>query len=51
LNHNIPQFKETLGVILPSLALLLASLGLGLFTPDILQNAWALAAQQLFTQP
>lgn len=45
------SFKETLGFILPPLALLLASLALGLFTPNILKNAWALAAQQLFIRP
>ncbi len=42
------RFVETAGVILPPLALLGLSLGLGLFQPEILREAWAAAAAQLY---
>lgn len=45
------SFKESIGLALPPLALLVASLGIGLFTPEVLKKAWALAALQLFAQP
>jgi hydrogenase-4 component F len=45
------HLKETAGVILPPLALLVASLWLGLFTPEVLKSAWSAAILQLFAQP
>lgn len=42
------RFPETVGVILPSLALLALSLWLGLFTPETLRHAWSAAVAQLF---
>jgi len=44
-------FPETLGVILPPLALLCLSLWLGLSTPTILRDAWTAAVAQLFPTP
>lgn len=41
-------FKETAGVIVPPLVLLILSLWLGLFTPTVLQEAWSAAVTQLF---
>jgi len=45
------RFVETAGVILPPLALLGLSLWLGLFTPAVLQDAWAAAVAQLYPKP
>lgn len=45
------HLKEAAGVILPPLALLVASLWLGLFTPEVLKSAWSAAILQLFAQP
>ena len=45
------HLKESAGLVLPPLALLAASLWLGLFTPDILKDAWSAAALQLFPLP
>jgi len=45
------RFVETAGVILPPLALLGLSLWLGLFTPDVLVDAWSAAVSQLFPTP
>ena len=45
------HLKETAGIIAPSLALLVASLWLGLFTPQVLRDAWSAALLQLFAQP
>jgi len=42
------SFRETAGLIVPPLLLLILSLLLGLFTPAILQNAWWAAVSQLF---
>ena len=42
------RFPETLGVILPPLALLGFSLWLGLATPAILQDAWTAVVTQFF---
>lgn len=44
------RFVETAGLVLPPLALLGLSLGLGLFSPAMLHEAWA-AAAQLFPKP
>lgn len=43
------QFAETAGVIVPPLLLLAISLWLGLFPPAILHDAWAAAADQIFS--
>jgi len=43
--------KESAGLILPPLILLAASLWLGLFTPDILRDAWSAAVLQLSPMP
>jgi hydrogenase-4 component F len=45
------RFGETIDVIAPPLALLLAVLGLGLATPDVLRESWTAAVQQLSTVP
>lgn len=45
---NGTRFVETIGVIAPPLVLLGLSLGLGLFTPAILREAWSAAVTQLF---
>jgi hydrogenase-4 component F len=45
------RFPETMGVILPALALLGFSLWLGLATPDVLREAWDGAVAQLFPVP
>lgn len=45
------RFVETAGLFLPPLALLILSLLLGLFTPQILHDAWSAAATQLYPQP
>ncbi len=45
------RLRESAGLILPPLLLLSASLWLGLFTPDILRDAWSAAVLQLFPQP
>lgn len=45
------HLKESFGLILPPLFLLAASLWLGLFTPDILKDAWSAAVLQLFLTP
>lgn len=42
------RFPETLGIILPPLALLGLSLWLGLFTPTVLQDAWTAVTVQFF---
>ena len=42
------RFRETAGLIVPSLLLLALSLWLGLFTPACLLEAWSAAAAQLF---
>ena len=41
------RLHETAGVILPPLVLMGISLWLGLWTPDVLQNAWTAAVDQL----
>jgi len=46
-----PRFRETLAVIVPPLALLLLSLGLGLATPNVLRESWTAAVQQLSPTP
>jgi hydrogenase-4 component F len=43
--------RESYGLILPPLVLLAASLWLGLFTPDVLKEAWSAAVLQLHPQP
>ena len=43
--------RETLAFVLPPLALLLLSLWLGLFTPEVLRGAWSAAVAQLFPAP
>lgn len=48
---NPLHLKESAGLILPPLLLLAASLWLGLFTPDILKDAWSAAVLQLFPMP
>ncbi len=45
------RVHETLGVILPPLALLGCSLWLGLATPEVLREAWTAAVEQLFPSP
>ena len=45
---NSRNFVETLGVIVPPILLLCLSLYVGLFTPDILREAWQAAVAQLF---
>lgn len=45
------RFVETAGVIVPPLLLLGLSLGLGLFTPPALREAWSEAVLQLFPKP
>jgi hydrogenase-4 component F len=44
-------FIETSGVIVPPLLLLILSLWLGLFTPELLRESWATATIQLFPTP
>ncbi|MDP3430322.1 MAG: proton-conducting transporter membrane subunit, partial [Desulfomicrobium sp.] len=48
---NAAPFRESAGLILPPLLLLVASLWLGLFTPDLLKGAWSAAVLQLFPTP
>lgn len=43
-----PRLRETAGVVLPPLVLLLLSLWLGLATPAFLRSTWTEAAAQLF---
>ena len=45
------KFPETLGVILPPLALLGCSLWLGLSTPEVLREAWTSVVEQLVPLP
>ena len=45
------RFIESAGIIFPPLVFLGLSLGLGLFTPRILQEAWSAAARQVFPIP
>lgn len=47
---NGKRFAETAGVIIPPFVLLVFSLWLGLFTPQILHDAWSAAAAQLFPE-
>jgi hydrogenase-4 component F len=49
--ENAARWRETVGVILPPLALLVASLWLGLATPAILRETWLNAVQVLFPKP
>jgi hydrogenase-4 component F len=42
------KFRETVGIIVPPLALLGLSLWLGVATPTVLQDAWTAAVQALF---
>lgn len=44
-------FRETPGLLIPAFVLLALSLWVGLFTPEILQNAWTAAVAQLFPNP
>jgi hydrogenase-4 component F len=44
------RFVETAGVIIPPVVLLALSLWLGLFSPQILHDAWSAAAAQLFPE-
>jgi hydrogenase-4 component F len=48
---NAKRFVETVGVIAPPLLLLGFSLGLGLFMPAPLREAWSAAVAQLFPTP
>jgi hydrogenase-4 component F len=48
---NAAPFRESAGLILPPILLLVASLWLGLFTPDLLKDAWSAAVLQLFPTP
>ncbi|MFA6544104.1 MAG: proton-conducting transporter membrane subunit [Limisphaerales bacterium] len=48
---NGRRFVETAGVIAPPLVLLGMSLWLGLFTPELLREAWSAAVAQLFPTP
>ncbi len=45
------RVRETLAFVLPPLALLLLSLWLGLFTPEVLRGTWSAAVAQLFPAP
>jgi hydrogenase-4 component F len=45
------RFGETAGVILPPLVLLVLSLWLGLFAPQVLTEAWSAAVAQLYPRP
>ncbi|MDX2111044.1 MAG: proton-conducting transporter membrane subunit [Verrucomicrobiota bacterium] len=44
-------FPETLGVILPPIALMGLSLWIGLYTPEVLRETWSAAIAQLFPSP
>ncbi len=46
-----PRLRETAGTVLPPLALLGASLWLGLATPSVLQETWTAAVQALLPTP
>jgi hydrogenase-4 component F len=48
---NVAPWRETKGIIAPPLALLAASLWLGLATPPILREVWAAAVQALCQNP
>lgn len=45
------RFVESSGAIMPALVLLLLSVWLGLFTPQLLQDAWTGATLQLYPAP
>jgi len=45
------NFRETAGVIVPPLVLLVLSLWLGLATPAVLRDSWTAAAQMVFPRP
>jgi hydrogenase-4 component F len=45
------RFVESAGVIVPPLVLLGLSLWLGLFTPEVLREAWSAAAAQVAPAP
>jgi hydrogenase-4 component F len=45
------RYSETIGVILPPLALLLLVLALGLALPNVLREAWTAAVAQLYPAP
>jgi hydrogenase-4 component F len=45
------RLRESLGVLLPPLGLLVLTLGLGLGTPAVLREAWSAAVQQLVATP
>jgi len=44
------RFRESLGVVLPPLILLILSLGLGLWTPSVLHETWIHAVSELFPE-
>jgi hydrogenase-4 component F len=48
---NSHAFRENLGIVLPPLLLLAASLWLGLFTPTVLKDAWFSAVRILTSTP
>ncbi len=45
------RVREALAFVLPPLVLLLLSLWLGLFTPEVLRGTWSAAVAQLFPAP
>ena len=49
--ENAARWRETIGVVLPPMALLAASLWLGLATPPILREVWTDAVQMLYPKP
>jgi len=51
LHATARRYPETLGVILPPLALLAAVLGIGLALPEVLREAWTAAVAQLYPGP
>jgi hydrogenase-4 component F len=49
--HHAEQFRETVWVLAPPVALLVLSAILGLFTPAVLREAWSAATAALFPTP
>ena len=45
------NFPETAGVIVPAIVLMGLALGLGIWTPAVLRDAWAMAVAQFFPLP
>jgi hydrogenase-4 component F len=45
------NFPETAGVIVPAIVLMGLALGLGIWTPAVLRDAWSMAVAQFFPLP